>query len=192
MIQSLLKKIQRKVTHTVSVAYSDIEFTIGVKEPNLSKLAEARTIPFELVRILSVVRHQHERVPEQQQKQLMHVFVAFFAERPIFEGSYEVGHPWNIQNETILDYLYDITRNYKQYLPQLKEPDLNINNVDYKYVRVLNMYIMRRKMGLVNEMQKHVNRQNATKEDQEILKYVESLPHDKKYIPPRKIPCTIT
>ncbi len=192
MIQLLLKKIQRKVSHVVSaVAYSDIEFTIGVKEPNLSKLAETRTIPFDLVRVLSVVRHQHEHAPELQQKQLMQVFVACLAEGPTFVGSYGTGYPWNIQNETILDYLYDITRNYKQYLPQFQEPDLNINNIDYKYVRVLNMYIMRRKMGLVNEMQ-NVNSQKATKEDQEILKYVESLPHDKKYVRPRKIPCTIT
>ncbi len=175
---TILKIIEQKVTHTVAPsAFSDVEFTVGIKEPNLSKLAEKRTIPLDVVRVLSIIRNQYEHKPELQ-KRLVHMFITCFL------ADYLRGDDYfflSCEHTELLSFLNGVTRNYKQYLPQIKEPNMYFKN-NYEFTQTLDKFIKRRRDVFLRSWQtldENYQPIKMSEEDEKVYDYVSSLPQDK-------------
>jgi hypothetical protein len=192
------KIIAKSVTHTVqSYAFSDVTFSIAAIEPNLSKLAEKRPIPFDVVRILSVIRSLFEEHSETQRKMLVHMFVTctLFVSAPIREGLF---YTVSDERTELIEFLYDITRNYKKYLPQLKLPKMYFEN-NYQYTQGLNRYVKRRRDILLRSYRIYFNDEDVVhidseslseyEDDEKVFDYINSLPQDPDTRPPAT--CTL-
>jgi hypothetical protein len=189
------KIIAKNVTHTVqSDAFSDVTFTIGAIEPDLSKLAEKRTIPFDIVRILSVIRSLFEERSYKQQKMLVHMFITctLFVSAPIREGLF---YTVNDEHTELIEFLYETTRNYKKYLPQVNLPKMYFEN-NYQYTQGLNRYVKRRRDILLRSYHVYPNDEDVVhidsseyEDDKKVFDYINSLPQDPDTRPPAT--CTL-